>query len=73
MRLKSVHLGYDIPDEILNKVHLNRMNFYLSGENLITITKLAKMFDPEGIDGDKGDGNIYPITKAFSIGANITF
>jgi len=73
MRLKNIQLGYNIPESIVQKIHLSKMNFYLSGENLVTVTKLAKMFDPEGIDGDRGDGNIYPITKAFSIGANITF
>lgn len=72
-RLKNVQLGYTIPQSITSKLHLERVNFYVSGENLITLTKLPEMFDPEGINGDNGNGEIYPLSKTISVGTSITF
>lgn len=72
-RLKNVQLGYTIPQSITSRLHLDRVNVYVSGENLLTITKLPKMFDPEGINGDSGHGEIYPLSKTISVGTSITF
>lgn len=72
-RLKNIQLGYTVPGAITRKVSLERVTVYISGENLLTVTKLPGMFDPEGISGDTGPGEIYPISKAFSIGINVTF
>ena len=46
---------------------------FVSGENLWTLTKLAKMFDPEGIDGiNTASGLGYPIMKTVSAGVSVT-
>lgn len=73
LRLRNIQLGYTIPDQLVKKIFLDQVKFYVSGENLLTITDLPKMFDPEGISGDNGDGKIYPISKSISLGMNITF
>ena len=69
VRLKSVELGYTFPAGILKRVHIQNLRIYLSGFNLYTLTKL-KYIDPEH---DPNTYNyLYPITKNYDIGLNIT-
>src|SRR5690606_33189395 len=34
-RLKNFQLGYTLPQNVLSKVHVDRLRIYLSGENLL--------------------------------------
>jgi hypothetical protein len=72
VRLKNLQIGYTIPSSITKKLAIQNFRVYLSTENLLTFTKMAKMFDPETVDGGWG-GNIYPLCKVQSIGVSITF
>jgi hypothetical protein len=74
MRLKNVTLSYSLPATLIKKVRLTKVSLFVSGENLYTVTKLSKMFDPETLNVSAlGLGKIYPLTKAFSTGCNINF
>lgn len=74
IRLKNLQLGYTIPDVITSKWAISKLRFFVSGENLWTGTKLAKMFDPETVSGGSdGNGNAYPLSKTISLGLNVTF
>ncbi|QZE13941.1 TonB-dependent receptor [Halosquirtibacter laminarini] len=73
LRLKNIQLGYTISKNITKRVGISKLRLYVSGENLLTFTKMSKMFDPETISGGWSDGKIYPLSKTISIGANITF
>ncbi len=73
LRLKNLTLQYTIPTSITNKWGISRLAVYGSGENLLTITKLAKMFDPETTVGGAAPGKIYPLSKVYSFGINLTF
>ncbi|MFA6768663.1 MAG: SusC/RagA family TonB-linked outer membrane protein, partial [Parabacteroides sp.] len=68
IRLKQVSLGYNLPESIAKKVNLSKVRIYFTGQNLLTITKLNELFDPENtnIQG-------YPIPKSLSVGLNLTF
>jgi len=72
IRLKNIQLGYTIPQTLTTKIGINKLRFYVSGENLLTLTKLSTIFDPETIDGGFG-GNVYPLSKVYSIGLNVNF
>ena len=74
VRVKNVSLGYTIPKRIFEKFNISSARFYLSGTNLFTLTKY-KGFSPElGENGASGiDNATYPVTRVFSIGANISF
>ncbi|MFT4203951.1 MAG: TonB-dependent receptor [Chitinophagaceae bacterium] len=72
IRLKNLQIGYTLPGSILKKLGVDNVRFYLSGENLWTGTKTAKMFDPETIDGGS-DGSVYPLQKSLSGGVSISF
>ena len=74
IRLKNVVVGYTIPASITNKVKLSKVRVYISGENLLTGTKLrSKYIDPEQFDGDATNGRTYPLSKTISAGLNLNF
>jgi len=69
VRLKNLQLGYSLPRNWLQKVHLSRFRIYFTADNLVTFTKW------QGIDPEKdtsGD-DFYPLLKSFAVGANIEF
>lgn len=85
VRLKTVEIGYTLPKFIITKMRIQSVRVFLSGQNVITWSKL-KDFDPEmsdtkitsGMDAYRADasnatGWFYPQQKVYSIGANITF
>jgi len=73
-RLKNVQLGYNVPQNVLTKFKLERARIYLSGENLLTFTKLLG-FDPEIPTGTTTRlvEKRYPLSKIYNIGINLTF
>lgn len=70
VRLKNLQIGYTLPASLTRKVGISKLRIYLSGENLLTFTKMKGMFDPEGIDGGWG-GSVYPISRVYSVGLNL--
>lgn len=73
MRLKNFQAGYTIPRNITTKWGISNMRVFVSIENLFTITKMPKQFDPEMIGTDSRHSNGYPLSKTFSFGINVTF
>lgn len=67
IRLKNLTVGYTIPQKVVNKLQLNRVRVYFSGENLFDKSGVKFNLDPEAISG-----NIYPFQKTFSFGLNVT-
>lgn len=68
LRLKSVELGYKIPDKYMRKLYVSNLRLYASGTNLLTFSKF-KLWDPEMA----GDGMKYPIQKVFNVGIQLSF
>lgn len=73
LRLKNLQIGYTLPKSLTQKWGVQMLRFYISGENLLTFTKLADMFDPETISGNWMNGAVYPLNKTISIGLNLNF
>lgn len=71
LRLKNLQIGYNLPQSVLKNIHLNRLRLYVSGQNLLTFTKLPKDFDPEVKSGNAGYS--YPQVAIYTIGLDITF
>lgn len=70
-RLKNVTLGYTLPQSLTEDLSVSNLRFFVSGENLLTITKL-KMYDPETVGVGGWDGATYPLSKTFSVGLTVT-
>lgn len=73
LRLKSLQLGYTVPDRYTRVAFIKNLRIYFSGENLWTRTKLITIFDPEATGGEHGSGTVYPLQKVLSVGLNVTF
>lgn len=73
LRLKNVQLGYTLPRKITETINISNARIYLSGENLLTFTKLM-LYDPEAYNGRTGRyGDQYPLSRVTSLGFNINF
>ena len=73
-RLKNLTVGYTLPASLTQKIMIASLRIYFSGENLFTISKLdSKYLDPEQISGKRATGNVYPYSKTFAFGLDITF
>ncbi len=81
IRLKDVTLSYTIPKEWTNRIGLQQLKVYASGQNLWEATGLYKYLDPDVVGSRKNDGSlatdsggrVYPFTRAYSFGINVTF
>ena len=69
LRLKNLDIGYTLPKPMVNTIHLESVRIYISGQNLITWSPF-KLWDPE-LDSSKR-GQIYPITRSFTAGIQIS-
>lgn len=75
VRLKNIQIGYTLPEKITNLAFISKLRFYVSAENLLTITSY-RGFDPEISSGGTSlgvDRGVYPQARTISVGANITF
>ena len=78
LRVKDISLSYDIPRNIISKLHLTRLMPYVSATNLITITGYKGM-DPEVNQyGNSGavqgiDWGTYPMCRSFVFGLKVEF
>lgn len=73
MRLKNLQIGYTFPKAWVNKLMLQNLRIYVSGENLLTITKLSDTLDPETAGIGKQGGTVYPLSRTYSFGLSVNF
>lgn len=71
MRIKNIQLGYTLPESLVTKLGINTLRVYLSADNLVTFTKMNKIFDPEATGGAWGPGKLYPLQRTISFGVNV--
>ncbi len=73
LRLKNITLGYTIP---VNKRIMEKLRVYVSAENLAywsPLKKHSKYVDPEVAVTNAAGDNLYPYSRSFSAGIDITF
>ena len=78
LRLQSATVGYTLPEELTQKAHLRKVRIYVTGSNLLCLTKYSG-FDPE-VDTRRStpltpgvDYSAYPKSIGFVAGVNLTF
>ena len=77
LRLRNVTLGYTLPRKVLRKMHFDTMRFYISGENLWTLTNYSGP-DPEvstrnSVLTPGFDWSAYPRALGVTAGLSFTF
>lgn len=68
LKLRNVQIGYNLPDNAVQKLRMQRLRFYISAQNLLTIK--SKSFT--GVDPENPNFG-YPIPTNLTFGLNITF
>ncbi len=75
LRLKNLQIGFTLPKTVKLSKYIDHARLYVSGENLLTFTKL-RIYDPESIGStsdDYGAGKTYPQYRTWSVGVELTF
>lgn len=70
IRLQDVTLSYSVPKAFLNKFNVSRLNLFVTGKNLLTLT------DWDGWDPEIGEGlstASKPLMKSYTLGLNFEF
>ncbi|HUH28856.1 TonB-dependent receptor [Gelidibacter sp.] len=73
LRLKSLTVGYTIPESVTKKIGIDKLRPYVSGLNLVTWKNSKLPVDPEINDAESAWGRTFPYAKTWSLGVQITF
>ncbi len=73
LRLKNIQFGYTLPGSLTQKVKIAKLRVFISGENLLTLTKLNDTLDPESIGIGRQGGTVYPLSTVYSCGLSANF
>lgn len=71
-RAKSVVVGYTLPKTLLDRVNIEKLRLYVSGENLFEISNVKDGFDPESKSATS-QGNVDVYSRTLSFGIDLTF
>lgn len=69
LRLKTLELGYNIPEKWLKIIGVESLRVYTNGNNLLTFKKLPI----DTVDPEQPATLAYPLTRMVNFGLNITF
>lgn len=68
LKLRNLQIGYSLPDNLMQKVKLGKLRFYVSGQNLFTVkSKRFTGLDPEN------PNLAYPLSTTLTFGLNVSF
>jgi len=73
LRLQNIQLGYSLPQRIISKLNLQKLRIAISGENLITFSKLPDGIDPAATIGWAGGFFSGPTVGRLTYGADRIF
>ena len=65
IKLRNLELGYKLPSNLLKKMSMDNIRFFVRGMNLFTRSQEIDFMDPENLSG-------YPSMKSVSLGVNVT-
>lgn len=69
LRLKTIELGYTLPQMVLEKMHATNFRVFITGNNPIYFSSF-KLWDPEL---DSNDGLRYPQMRSIQVGLQVGF
>jgi TonB-linked SusC/RagA family outer membrane protein len=71
VRIRNITLGYKLPKKVIDKLKINKLRIYISGQNLVTFDNM-----PDGIDPlipNFSSGAFYPVSKVYTAGLSVGF
>jgi TonB-linked SusC/RagA family outer membrane protein len=76
LRLRSLVIGYSLPQALNDKIHMQQCRVYVKGNNIYTLSKFTGYTPEIGSNDVLSNGidtGIYPISAIYSFGINLTF
>lgn len=73
IRVKNLQIGYSLSNKLVQKIKLNRLRVFFSGQNLFSLNHFYKGWDPEMSQSTGDNSPFYPITRVFTFGVNARF
>ena len=73
LRLKNLQVGYSFSGGLIQKLKINRLRVFISGQNLLTLNHYYPGWDPERSYSVVNNPPFYPITSIYSFGVNVKF
>ncbi|MFC0182065.1 hypothetical protein ACFFJX_05645 [Pseudarcicella hirudinis] len=76
--MKNISLGYTLPEKLLSKAKIKTIRFYVSAQNLWTLTNYTG-YDPEASSNGQSainsgvDNGVYPNSKTILGGISLSF
>lgn len=71
LRVRNITIGYTVPRSLLERVGINSLRIYASGQNLFTFDDLPEGTDP--LIPNNTSGAFFPVTSAMTFGVNVNF
>ncbi|MBR1575429.1 MAG: TonB-dependent receptor [Bacteroidales bacterium] len=68
LRVKTLEIGYSLPRKWVRQANIDRVRFYVSGSNLLSLSKF-KLWDVE----QAGNAFNYPIQRVINLGVDVEF
>jgi len=62
-----MEFGYSLPTSITKKLTIQQLRVYVSGQNLLTLSKMKE------IDPEENSGTSYPLQRVVNLGVTLTF
>ena len=70
VRLKNLSISYSLPKQVIRRVGLDKVQLYLTGQNLFEISSIHKPLDPEYVFSSAVQ---YPLQRVYTLGARVSF
>jgi hypothetical protein len=70
VKLKTAELGYSMPAKITRKIGLEKLRFFLNGNNLLCLDHMKGMVDPES---NHLGASTYPTQMTLTLGIDVGF
>lgn len=72
-RLKNLTVGYTFPKPLTQKIKIDKIRVYFSGENLFTVKDKHLPIDPESTQTEHMIGRSFPLLRTMSFGLQVNF
>ena len=73
LRLKNLQIGYTLPKSFTQKMRIENVRIYASGQNLFLWSGYYKGWDPENEMVRQENTSFYPLNSTYSFGLNFIF
>ncbi|WP_159023927.1 SusC/RagA family TonB-linked outer membrane protein [Formosa sp. L2A11] len=72
LRAKAISVGYALPQDVLDKMGMDKVRLSITGNDLFTISNIKDGLDPEFGDSTR-QGDMIPFTSALIFGLELAF